>query len=1201
MTTIRKHRQSVSTRKRHRNRGHAARLAVEPLEDRRLLAVVEVNTVSDVVDFGGSQMIADLPGADGEISLREAIIATNNTAGFDHIQFDALGTFRNSTSISLTGGELKVTDSVLVDGPGPDFVTVDAAGASRVFNIDDGSSFDIAVELRGLRLTGGNEASGGGVYNNEFLEVSASQISGNFATFGGGVYNNRTLSITDTAVDFNSADNDGGGIHNAGGTLVVERSTISDNLSGDDGGGIWTDTDLAGAISIVRNSTISGNQAISDGGGIYNFDGHTDITLSTITNNLATMGSGVGSFGDAVTLTTVLSSIISGNVTNDVDVISGGVNSFQSGGYNLIGYGTGASYFNSPSDQIYNGDPRLGHLSYNGGPTRTHALDISSPAIDAGVNLLGLVHDQRGAPFLRTDPGFPTDIGAYEWQTAWFPLLVDTADDERDEDYSAGDLSLREAINASNGFIGGNVIEFDTGGVFSILQTIPLSLGQLNIRDEVSVLGPGASRLTIDARERSRVISIDNGVPLSQIDVFIEGVTLYRGLIDNAFDGGAGIRNFENLTLVNSVVDQSFSDGDYTRGIGIYSSGGNLTISGCAIINNEVLGASPFGAGIYSDTDLTGTQTTIVNSTISGNRILATDGGGGGAGLMIYDGLTVIQNSTISDNEAFASHGSGVASYGDVLTRTEVVSTIIADNTGSDVEFISGSSNSFQSNGHNLIGSGNAISAFGNNDQTNVSASLGPLWSHGGPTPTHSLLAGSLAIDQGIDPVGLSFDQRGVPFQRNVGGVVDVGAYERQIVPVSLVVDTIIDELDGDLGPGDLSLREAIDVANGSPGVDTIRFDEAGIFATPQTIGLMLGELPVTDSLVLEGPGLERLTVDAQQHSRVFYIYDGDRDYLNRDNSLSGLTITGGHVSDTNLGGGGILSRDITTIRDVAVIGNTTSGPCAHGGGIEATANFSALESTIADNHTLDLTCAGGGGITSSADILTISHSTITGNSTVAGGSYSGVGGGLQIFGETAVISYTTISNNSTHGAFAKGGGIFSHTLDVAIFYSTISGNRTTGADAHGGGIYHYVQTNYSGSLEIRNSTISGNSTEGLGSHGGGVFSSGSLGSSGTTSIVSSTLSGNATNGIGGGLFNYDGLARIEHSTISENLAAPGLGSGVASTGDAFTRTEVLSSIVAGNSPGDVEFLLGTTNSFHSLGYNLIGTGNSVTAFSNND
>ena len=62
------------------------------------------------------------------------------------------------------------------------------------------------------------------------------------------------------------------------------------------------------------------------------------------------------------------------------------------------------------------GDPNLGPLADNGGPTLTHALMTDSPAINAGSNALvpaGATTDQRGLPrFVGV-----VDIGAYEVQT----------------------------------------------------------------------------------------------------------------------------------------------------------------------------------------------------------------------------------------------------------------------------------------------------------------------------------------------------------------------------------------------------------------------------------------------------------------------------------------------------------------------------------------------------------------------------------------------------------------------------------------------------------------------------------------------------------------------------------------------------------------------------------------------------------------
>jgi hypothetical protein len=88
-------------------------------------------------------------------------------------------------------------------------------------------------------------------------------------------------------------------------------------------------------------------------------------------------------------------------------------------------------------------------------------------------------------------------------------------------------------------------------------------------------------------------------------------------------------------------------------------------------------------------------------------------------------------------------------------------------------------------------------------------------------------------------------------------------------------------------------------------------------------------------------------------------------------------------------------------------------------------------------------------------------------------------------------------------------------------------------------------------------------------------------------------------------VFNADGLTEIKHSTITNNSTSLyNLGAGVASQGTAATRTRVTSSIIAGNvgaaagTHTDVDFVDGTFfNSFQSLGYNLIGTGNALGAF----
>ena len=104
------------------------------------------------------------------------------------------------------------------------------------------------------------------------------------------------------------------------------------------------------------------------------------------------------------------------------------------------------------------------------------------------------------------------------------------------------------------------------------------------------------------------------------------------------------------------------------------------------------------------------------------------------------------------------------------------------------------------------------------------------------------------------------------------------------------------------------------------------------------------------------------------------------------------------------------------------------------------------------------------------------------------------------------------------------------------------------------------------------------------------------------TTIVGSTFSDNEAAIRGGGVYNRRGLMIIQFSTITDNEAPAGEGSGVASRGDNPAggdpaRTEIYSSIVAGNVHSDADIVAGGNPSWQSHGYNLIGTGNSLAAF----
>jgi parallel beta-helix repeat protein len=286
--------------------------------------------------------------------------------------------------------------------------------------------------------------SGGGIYSQKGpLTLNHSIVAANKACFvAGGIDGGSATILNFTTVTDNEAEQVGGIAH--GDTLIVIGSTISNNRAlGGSGGGIAL---FAGAEATIRDSTLSGNVA-EDGGGVAIHDGTLHLSNSTISDNHAVGGNptggggilnggslfvqystitgnsadtaagGVGANCGCTAFTSFHHSIVAGNSAPVAPDFRGPLNE---SGYNLFGNTDGGEDFD-PTD-LLNVDPLLGPLQNNGGPTLTHALLPSSPAIDAGdPNPVDPPEwDQRGSGFPRIVNG-RIDIGAFEVQTTGAP------------------------------------------------------------------------------------------------------------------------------------------------------------------------------------------------------------------------------------------------------------------------------------------------------------------------------------------------------------------------------------------------------------------------------------------------------------------------------------------------------------------------------------------------------------------------------------------------------------------------------------------------------------------------------------------------------------------------------------------------------------------------------------------------------------
>lgn len=215
----------------------------------------------------------------GDGSLRQAILLANNNPGPDIVDFAITGT------ITLTSGELAITDALTIIGPGAGKLTINGNYASRVFDIES-----TTVSMSGLTITNGvadtsavGGSIGGAIRNTGgALTLSAVTLSNNVALGG-------------------TSGGEGGGIANvSGGQLTASGVTFNRNVatgscSGGLGGGIYNDAISALSLSVSHVTRNIAAGSPGDGGGVYNLGTFTADSKTVITGNRAsTSGNNIG-------------------------------------------------------------------------------------------------------------------------------------------------------------------------------------------------------------------------------------------------------------------------------------------------------------------------------------------------------------------------------------------------------------------------------------------------------------------------------------------------------------------------------------------------------------------------------------------------------------------------------------------------------------------------------------------------------------------------------------------------------------------------------------------------------------------------------------------------------------------------------------------------------------------------------------------
>lgn len=304
---------------------------------------------------------------------------------------------------------------------------------------------------------------------------------------------------------------------------------------------------------------------------------------------------------------------------------------------------------------------------------------------------------------------------------------------------------------------------------------------------------------------------------------------------------------------------------------------------------------------------------------------------------------------------------------------------------------------------------------------------------------------------------------------------------------------------------------------------DTIRFQITG------TITLLTGPITYDKDLVIQGPGMDQLTLSASDQSKVLTI-------TGHSSRISGLSITHGTAFASDNSGGGLdFVGDTLRLENlrVADCSNTGTASSKDGGGVRITAERVRMTGCLFENNTVSCQDGGsayGGGASITSDDTMLDDCLFSGNhaygSTTLGGAAWGRGGGVVVYGQSR-FTHCTFDQNIA-GASA---GFFNGT-----FFDTYS---------YGGGLYASQAD-----LDLVDCQFTGNLLTGSAAGDPNWYGAGICAQYSEVRMTACTLSGNETSGNntqeslsqGGGIYVYDGYLTMEECVLDSNRALDGSG-----------------------------------------------------------
>jgi predicted outer membrane repeat protein len=688
---------------------------MEPLEDRRLMAALWVN----------SNMDNNVYVHDNFLTLREAVWLHNGTLQVSQLTQAEQGQIKNGIpgsgpdTIHLEQAPQNVFDlnsalpnlkgNLTVMGAGSDKTTVERnlhnfSSFFGIFTVDTNAT----VTFSDMTIANGStkNSQGAGICNRGALTtINNCILSHDCATVaGGGIYNdiNSKMIINDSKIFccMSMDMHEGGGIDNQG-SMELHRSGV-EYCGAWAGGGIYN----TGKLNIY-DSTFTGNKADTYGGAIYN-KGTLDVSNTSF-------------------------------LSNSVDSILAGPGTFKNGGGAIYSQGANGIHIrnscqfkeNSANNKLSNGGAIYcsgGNLVIDGGTNyfyhNTAKVDGGAIYCDDWAKITGAKFDVNkanleGGAIYATGFGFQVDQCTFGGNDAAF-----------------GGAICNNTKGSSNSMsIKNSTFQYNTAGLGGAIANYgPMIIDTCTIyHNQARSGGGGIYNLA--------------GWPGWPYKLTIVNTTIDA---NSANGSGGGISNQGIVSLSSSTISNCCADLVYGQGGGLF----NFLNSKMELTNCTVWGNSAHtGGGIYSLGDLD-----LLFDTIAKNKAPNVNGIAGvcegpenGLSAHLHARNTLIaENKYLDQNGQLKSRDLYTSAVDSVFTNCLIGNGSF---TGANLSL-----------GNNLYGT----------NLNPLDPKIDDLADNGGPTKTCKLHADSKAYAAGSADANVKYDQRGMARKDKP----DIGAYE---------------------------------------------------------------------------------------------------------------------------------------------------------------------------------------------------------------------------------------------------------------------------------------------------------------------------------------------------------------------------------------------------------------------------------------